>query len=122
MATIAVDHKFIAKGVMKSSWGAQTVTTDTVPALDAPTYPEKSVQVIGTYDGATITIQGSNDAGTTYDTLNDSRGVGNAMTFTSGSGGVKTLLENPQLVKPKLTTSTGSPSLKVIIISRAAYM
>jgi len=64
-------------------------------------HADGSVQVIGTFGGATVTLQGSND-GTNWVTLTDDQGV--AITFTTA--GLKMFL--PRTWKIRAITAGGS--------------
>lgn len=95
---------------------------DVGQALDAPGYPDKTVCMYGTFGvGGTIVVQGRGiAAGVTdsdYTTLNDTRGEGNALTFTASD--VRTINENPDLVRPSVTAGDGSTSLICIITAVA---
>lgn len=85
--------------------------------LSAASLSDKSVQVTGTFGvGGSISIEGSNDGGTTWAILNDSRGEGNPLTFTSAD--LRQILENCQLVRPRVTAGDGTTSLNVYIVSK----
>lgn len=108
----------ISKGAYKVTWSGigATSSDDAGAALVIPAgYAAVTIQVIGTFANSTLTIQGSNDGGTTYATLNDDRGEGNAMTFTAAD--VKQLNEIPQQIRPLLSSGSGS-SLSVIAVVR----
>jgi hypothetical protein len=79
-------------------------------------YVDRSIQVIGTYGGATVTMQGSNDDGTTYGTLNDA--FGQALTFATTSGLVKQVTEVIGHMRPLVSSADGTTNLKVIAICR----
>lgn len=68
-----------------------------------------SVQVSGTFGGATVVLQGSND-GTTYATLNDLQG--NALSFTSA--GYAEFSSGAAFIKPSISGGTGD-SLNVVV-------
>lgn len=74
------------------------------------------VSVSGTFDGATVIIQGSND-GTNWFTLNDPQG--NALSIAA-AGKIEALLEAPRYVRPSGSGGGGSSSLLVIIFARRA--
>jgi hypothetical protein len=116
MAVITGKHEWIAKGVLKSTWLA-VLASSTGTALAAPNLPDKTVQVFGSFFGVTITLEGSNDAGTTWFTLNDTRGEGNALTFTSADG--RMVNENPELIRVSTGSgdSGGTTSVAIIITS-----
>lgn len=62
-----------------------------------------SVQVTGTFGGATVVLQGSND-GSTWATLTDH--AGNAVSFTAA--GLKSVAEATAYVRPLLSGGSGS--------------
>lgn len=77
---------------------------------------DKSVQVLGTFGaGGSVNVEGSNDGGTTWAVLNDSRGEGNALTFTAAD--VRVINENPDLIRLNVTAGDGTTSLTAIIVS-----
>ena len=113
MATINPVGTWLAKGVYKTTWETLTGTGDTAAAERAAAVPDKTIHVFGTFESATVTIQGSNDGGTTYTTLADPNG--NALTFSAN--GMETILENPQLIRPTASGATGGTDVDVIMIS-----
>jgi hypothetical protein len=109
----------LSKGCFRVTWSGLGVASsaDSGSTVIVPSaYDSVSIQVIGTFAGATITIEGSNNGGTTWATLNDSRGEGNAMTFTSAD--LRKLNEVPQMIRPTITSGSAS-NLSVIAIIRA---
>lgn len=73
---------------------------DTVDWLTLPVKADKSVHVYGAF-GGTVTIQGTNetdDAPANPVTLNDSRGEGNPLTFTTAD--LRTVLEAVHKIRP----------------------
>lgn len=103
-----------AKGVHESRWtfnGASQVGTP----LGGVSLPDKTVHVSGTFNGGTITIQGSNSGPTAskWHTLNDPSQ--NALTFTTSA--IEQILENPRFIRPRVTASM---SVAVVIISQRA--
>lgn len=76
-------------------------------AVQVPGVAGKTVGVSGTFDGATVTIEGSMDA-TEWFTLNDSAGA--AATFTSA--GMVALAESPKFIRASVS-AVGTPSVLV---------
>ncbi len=107
-------HRLIAKGVLVSTYTAVAGVTTCLP-LTAPNYPDKTVSATGTWGSATLTIEGSND-GTTYETLNDSRGEGNPLTLTANN--LVVIGENPRFIRPRTSGGT-STSLTIIFSSQS---
>lgn len=75
-------------------------------------YSDRSVQVEGTFSGATIDIVGSND-GVNYRALNDP--FGSMLSLTTGS--LKQVLEYVWKMKPEITGGV-TTSLTVTIIAK----
>jgi len=63
---------------------------------------EVSVQAVG--DATTISIEGSNDGGTTWSTL----GAGVTLTIASGKTPVTRIAEHPGLLRPNVTGGTNT--------------
>ncbi len=97
---------------MVIQWTAVT-EADTCVAAPYPTHADRSVQVTGTFGSATVLIQGSNDGGSTYATLNNAADA--ALSFTSA--GLEAILESTALVKPTISGGTGQ-SLNIYIHMR----
>lgn len=70
---------------------------------DAGAWADKTVQVVGTFGGATVTIEGSND-GTTWATLTEVGG--DPLTFTAA--GLRTIKENPAFIRASSTGGSAS--------------
>jgi hypothetical protein len=90
------------KGVLVL-WETLTQTNTTGGAVTYPEYSDRSVQVIGTFDSATITLQGSND-GTNFYSLSVVSGTTCAFT----AAGLKGIFELPRYIRPILTGGTTS--------------
>jgi hypothetical protein len=74
--------------------------------------PDRTVQVSGLFDGATVVIEGSID-GSEYHTLTDPQG--NALSFTSG--GLEAITEVVGYLRPAVTGGA-SPTIDVNILMR----
>jgi hypothetical protein len=85
---------------------------DTAGATSHVITPDASIQVSGEFDGATVTIKGSND-GSVWFTLNDTRGV--ALTFAAA--GLRQVLEVCKFLKPELAGGGASTDLNVTIVA-----
>ena len=107
-------HVAVAKGVVQSTWTAVTGVTTCLP-VDAPHLPDKSVIATGTWGSATLVVEGSAD-NVTYVGLNDTRGEGNAVSFTANNA--VTILENFPYIRAKTTGGTNT-NLTVTIISQS---
>jgi len=86
---------------MVVKWEAVT-EADTCAAVALPAWSDRSVQVNGTFGGATVIIQGSND-GTNYVTLNNPADA--ALSFAAA--GLEAVLELTATLKPSISGGTG---------------
>lgn len=91
------------------TWTGLT-TSDTGAPLEAPGFTDASYQVTGTFGGATVTIEGSND-GTNYVTLTDPSAT--AISFTAT--GLSQILQIVRFIRPKVTGGSGA-SINVIAV------
>jgi hypothetical protein len=78
--------------------------------LEMPGASDRSVQVSGTFGGATAVLQGSND-GVTWNTLTDPQG--NALSFTAG--GLEAVLELTRYVRPSVSGGDGTTSVAFVL-------
>lgn len=91
-----------ADGVMRVQWAGITESDTGLPVILSD-YPDRTVQVVGDFTSSgAITIEGSNDGGTTYATLHDFAGT--ALVLTDGS--IKLIAENPDYIRPRATAGT----------------
>ena len=99
---------WIARGVVKGTWTLADGETGAV--MKAPTLPDKTVRVFGTFGaGGTVVIERN-----TGDTLNDPQG--NPLTFTAEK--TEAILENPETLRPRVSAGTGV-TLTVEIIAQS---
>lgn len=77
---------------------------DVGSAFEQADFMDRSVQVLGTFGGGTVVIQGSNDGGATWATLTDLQG--NALSFSAA--GLKRVNELTQYIRPSVSGGTGS--------------
>lgn len=116
MAVVNPASSWIARGVLKTVW-SNLANGDTGGLLDANSLPDKTVTITGTFGaGGTVIIEGGISG--TYNTLNDSRGEGNSLSFTSGD--TRIINENPQFIRPSVTAGDGTTALTVTVISQSA--
>lgn len=108
MANINAVGTWIAPRAHRVEWANLTSADTALPASEV-NLNYKTVQVTGTFDGGTVTIQGSNDNGVTWSTLSDDIN-GNPLTFTSA--GIEKIAENPGLIRP--TTTAGTVSIIMV--------
>lgn len=89
---------------------------DTCEPVFKPATRDRCVQVFGTFGGATVTIEGSNEVDH-YSALKEL--LGGAASFTTA--GIKQLLEIPLRVKPVISGGGATTSLTVIIVQRRGF-
>lgn len=98
------------------TWGPMG-DADTATPVQLPIMGDKSCQVEGTFGGATMKLQGSNNSTTgadgNFETLNDPSG--NAISLTSA--GLKQVTEATRWIKPATSGGTSS-SLTVSVLCR----
>lgn len=101
MSTINVA---IAEGPCQSfiaTWEGLTAG-DVGQAIDYVGHADRTVQAFGTFNGATVTLQGSLD-GSNWATLNDAQG--NAIEITSAR--LEAVTELPLYIRPSVSAGTG---------------
>jgi hypothetical protein len=114
MATVAGVGLWAAKGVHRMKWEGLNATDTAGSPLAAPQCPDKTIQVYGAFNTGTLSIEGSNDGGTTWATLNDPQG--NPLSFTAA--GVSVIAENPLLIRPSLA-GADTDDIDVVIVSQS---
>ncbi len=76
-------------------------------------YADRSVQVAGTFDGATVVFEGTND-GVNYATLTDPQG--NALSIISPK--IEAVLEAVFKVRPRIQGGAGAVNITVSLLVR----
>lgn len=94
-------------------------TTDTFNGLELVGNGDRSIQLVGAsgaggFNSCTVTIEGSNDGGTTYATLTDP--LGNSLAFTAA--GIKQISEVTRHLRAKVTTGTAGTDLRAYLFTR----
>lgn len=101
-----------------AGWSASYATMangDTGVKSHFPDFSDRSVQVVGTFGaGGTLLVEGSNDGGVNWATLNDPNG--NALSITSA--GVKAITEATIDIRPRVSAGDGSTSLTTTFFFR----
>lgn len=90
------------------SW-TPVATGDTGAPAENYSFSDRSVQVTGTFGGATCTIEGSND-GVNYSALTDTAGV--ALTFAAA--GIKQVLQVTRYIRPSVAAGAGSLTITLL--------
>lgn len=115
MATVAPVTSFpfeTSLDVAVTTWSALLAGDDGEPVRLA-VFSDRSVQVSGTFGGASVTIGGSND-GVTYHALTDT--AGDALSVTAAC--LKQIVELPIWIKPRIFGGDGTTNLTVVLAGR----
>lgn len=88
-------------------------SADTCSAVELPRFADRSVQIAGTFGGATVEIHGSID-GTNYKVLTDPQGNDISKALAS----IECITELVRYIKPVFTGGGGTQSITVSIIFR----
>ena len=114
MATIAATRNEALPNYHLVTWETLTQTDTDGAGVRLMGNGDRTVQVLGTFDSATIAIQGSVD-GSNWVTLQDLEG--NALTFTAA--GIKGILESPPFIRPLLSGGTTSDIDVLLSVGKA---
>jgi hypothetical protein len=115
MSTITPVNTFpfqTSQDVAITTWSG-VAAGDTCEPIRLGVWSDRTVQVGGTFGGATIRIQGSNDD-IEYFTLTDPQG--NPLSFVAA--GLEAIIELPAFLRPSIEGGDGTSSVKVIISGR----
>lgn len=96
------------------TWGPISTGDTCTPLEGYADYPERTVHVFGTFNAATVTLQGSLN-GTDYATLNDPQG--NALTFVTATTRIEAVAEVTPYIKP-IISGGGSDAVTVVLFLR----
>lgn len=99
--------------VLATTW-APIAGGDICTAVQLPGFADRTVHVKGTFGGATVVLQGSND-GVTFVSMTDP--LNNVVTLTAE--GLITILQNPLYIRPSVTGGAGA-AVTVILVSKGA--
>ena len=110
MATIDLQHADPpTQGYRLFLWETVGDADQGIPA-PAETFTDRSVQAVGTWDSATLVLQGSND-GTNWTTLDDLQG--NAISMTAD--GLVGIAEPTKFIRPSTSGGQGSTDIDVYV-------
>lgn len=98
--------------VAVTTWTGLLADDDGEPVRLA-VYSDRSIQVAGTFGGASVTLGGSND-GETYHALTDPNG----QPLTLASAALRAIVELPIFLKPRVFGGNGTTNLKVVLSGR----
>jgi hypothetical protein len=96
-----------------ASW-TLTTADHTGDSYEHPGAADRTVQASGTFGGATVAIEGSNN-GSTWSPLTDPGGT--AITFTSA--GIEAIAENPLYVRARLSVTGIGATIVVNMLNRS---
>jgi len=97
-------------------WAHLTNANTTAEAIEMGGFSDRSIQIEGTWDGATVVLKGSND-GANYQTLTDPQG--NAISFTS-SDRIEQIMELTRYIKPVMSGQGASTDITVTVFMKKA--
>lgn len=111
ITSVAVPNPDVRFALRK--WEGFTTNGDVGDSVDTMGgYQDRSVQVLGDFGtSGAITIEGSNDGGTTWATLTD--GQGNDLVITAAK--IEAIAEVTHAIRPRLSAGSGSIDLDVHI-------
>lgn len=110
--TATIDAVGQANNAILATW-AGLVNGDDGAAVEWLDFSDRCIQVAGTFGGATLAIQGSND-GANWSVLNNPQG--DPLAFT-GSG-LGQVLELPRYMSPLVTAGDDTTNLTVTLCAR----
>lgn len=114
MAHIEPTFKNIGSSCVRVQWPG-LAAGDTAEPVHLAGDADRSVQVEGTFDGATITIEGSIDE-TNFRTLSDPTGTG--LTFTAAR--IEAITEACVQIRPTVTAGGAGVDLTVSVLLRSS--
>jgi hypothetical protein len=95
------------------SWALTSTNTDGAPIKSAE-WADRTWQAQGTWGGATLAFEGSNDGSTWFSMSNAASGSAIALTANGGA----TTIEVPLYVRPNLTTAGAGATITVTLLMR----
>jgi len=111
MSVIASTSEMIGLGVTLLTWTG-LAAGDTATPVACGASADKTMQVYGTFDGETMTMQGSMLAASEFIDMSDPQG--NSMAYTSAD--LEVILENPLYIRPSMSAGAGTTSLTVHVL------
>jgi hypothetical protein len=111
LTTLPGDTTINAAEAILYTW-TLTAADNVGAAIEAHEFGDRTMQVTGTFDSATIVMEGANVA--TYTTLTDPQG--NALSKTAAA--IEAILEVPRYTRPSSSGGAGSQSVVVTMLCR----
>ncbi len=100
--------------VILATYANLDATNNIGAAIRFSQWADRSVQINGVFNAATVVWEGSNDGGVTYTTLTDPQGVA----ISSASAVLKAVTEVCQLARPRTTGGGASQLITVGVLLR----
>lgn len=105
----------IEAGVATVTWATLTETNTTGQGVRVAHFADRTVQMVGTFGGAAVALQGSNDStdgsNGTWGTLTDPQGNN----ISKSAAAMSVVMENPLWVRPLVTGGSGV-NVNVILV------
>lgn len=118
MATVSPTQAKVGDGTDDAilfTWALTTANADGAP-VEYTQWADRGFSAVGTWGGATLTVEGSND-GTNWLPLSNAAG-GTAATFTAN--GAKSIIEGLRFIRPNLTVPGAGAAVTVQALMRRA--
>lgn len=109
MATAQVTHEEVLQGQAALYTWTLTQANSEGLSITAHEFGDRTVQVSGTFDGATVILQGSND-GSAWFTLTDPQGNG----ISKSAEAMETVMEVPRYTR---ANSSGGGASQAVVLS-----
>ena len=100
--------RIVWEGLTVGDWGSWDGSSQ---------YPDKTVHISGTFAGATVTIEGTNELSAAPQPLADAFGV---QLSGIASPTVRTITDNPQWIRPMLVGGSGTTSITIRVVANRA--
>jgi hypothetical protein len=114
MASYAYDGSVSLNGAVKQFLWVLTTADHTGDAVINVDFADRTLTAVGTWGGATMTVEGSND-GTNWMPLSDAAGAADA---TAATNKAMTVVELTRFIRPRLTTPGSGATVTVVLLAR----
>ena len=116
MSNYLYDGSISTNGAVRQYLWELTSADPTGEAVSAVDFADRTVTAVGTWGGATVTIEGSND-GENWMPLSDAAGAADA---TASANKAITIVELTRYLRPRLTTVGTGADVTVVMLARNA--
>lgn len=116
MATRTPTVAHVGNDTVRFTWTGMLNGDDGAPiGPNHADYADRNVSVFGTFGtGGTVLVEGSNNGGTNYHTLNDQSDQ--ALSVTAAKN--EQITQVPELTRPRVSAGDGSTDLTVVVTAR----